>query len=241
MKNVFVAIFEFFEQRKALLYGLFVACILAFGFLASTLKFDSDIHSMIPASKSGKDVTEVLLKNKSLDKIVASVSLKDSQATNPDLLISFIESFAENVSILDSTRLISKVQTAQDEEQFVQVIQALQDNLPFLLNEKDYLTIDSLITEEGLTHTLSQNYRTLATPGGMAMKQLLAKDPIGLSWLAMKKLNDLQLDENTTLYDGYIMSKDETHATFFIYTTYPSSDTKHNKNLLNLLNKAQPR
>lgn len=236
MKNVFVAIYEFFEQRKALLYALFVILLLTFGFLASRLTFDSDIQSMIPASKSSKDVTAVLLKNKALDKIVVSVSLKDSTKRDPDLLVSYIETFAEQLSQVDSNKLLSKVETAQDEEQFVHIVQALQDNLPFLLQEKDYATIDSLITEEGLRATLSQNYRTLATPGGMALKQLLAKDPIGLSWLAMKKLNDLQLDENTTLYDGYILSKDESHATFFIYTTYPSSDTKHNKHLLGLLN-----
>lgn len=61
------------------------------------------------------------------------------------------------------------------------------------------------------------------------MKQLLMKDPIGISNLAFKKLSDLQLDENTTLYDGHIMSKDDHHATFFLHTTYPSSNTKQNE------------
>lgn len=239
MQNLLVFIYQFFESRKWLIYGLFLSLLFAFGVLASKLKFDSDINSMIPASESSKDVSAVLLKNKSLDKIIVSVSLRDSQQTNPDLLITYIESFAENLSKLDSTKLISKIQTAQDEAQFVNMIQALQDNLPFVLTEEDYRIIDTLITEEGLRTTLTQNYRILATPGGMAMKQLVAKDPIGLSWLALKKLNNLQLDDNTTLYDGYIMSKDESHATFFIYTTYPSSDTKHNKDLLALLNKAK--
>jgi 1-acyl-sn-glycerol-3-phosphate acyltransferase len=239
MSSVFVAIYSFFASRRLLLYSVFVACIMLFVFLGSKLSFDSDMQSMIPAAKTGKDITSVLLKNKALDKIVVSVSLKDSTQRDPDVLMSYMESFAENLQQLDSTKLISRVETAQDEEQFVYLVQALQENLPFLLNEKDYTAIDSLITEDGLRNTLEQNYRTLATPGGLALKQLLAKDPIGLSWFAMKKLNDLQLDENTTLYDGYIFSKDESHATFFIYTTYPSSDTKHNKPLLNLLHGAR--
>lgn len=239
MKNVFVVLFDFFERRKAMLYGIFGICLLVFGFMASLLKFDSDINSMIPATQNSKDVTEVLLKHKALEKIIVSVSLKDTNLRQPDLLISYIEAFTENIVKQDSTHLISSIQTAQDEEQFIHILDALQNNLPFLLHEKDYASIDSLITEDALRKTLLANYRTLSTPGGMAMKQLLAKDPIGISWLAMKKLNELQFDENTTLYDGYIFSKDESHATFFIYTTHPASNTSQNKIVLNLLHKAK--
>ena len=70
----------------------------------------------------------------------------------------------------------------------------------------------------------------------MAMKQLIAKDPLGLSYIPLKKLQDVQQDENTTLYNGYIMSNNQKTLTFFIHTTYPASNTKQNEGLTILFN-----
>jgi 1-acyl-sn-glycerol-3-phosphate acyltransferase len=231
MKELFVYIYRFFNQRKAFLYFLFIGLITLFTFFATQLKLESDLTAMMPKDPTKKDVTSVLTNNKSLDKIIVSVSLNDSTITDPDLLTSYIDDFETEVTLLDTTHLISQIEAKQNDEQLSDIVQAIQSNLPFILTDQDYIKIDSLIDKNQIPLTLEQNYRTLASPGGIAMKQLLLKDPIGISNLAFKKLSDLQLDENTTLYDGYIMSKDDHHATFFLHTTYPSSNTKQNEGL----------
>lgn len=239
MKEIFVHIYLFFKQRRVLLYSIFFALVFLFAFFASKLKLESDLSTMMPHDKNKKDVTSVLTNNKQLDKIIVSVSLKDSTINDPELLISYIEAFETEISKLDTSKLINSVVSKQDDEQFLQIISSLEANLPFLLNDADYDTIDSLISKDKLKRSLESNYRTLASPGGIAMKMLIQKDPVGILSIALKKLNDLQLDENTILIDGTIFSKDESFATFFIEPIYPSSKTKENEKLANLLVQAK--
>ena len=191
---------------------------------------------MLPKDNNKKDVSSILTNNKMLDRIIASVSIHDTSAVDPDLLSSFTDDFASLLLQNDTTHLIAKVETKQNEEKFLDIIQSVQTNLPFLLDEIDYQKIDSLIAPEQIKTTLASNYRILASPGGMAMKQLIAKDPLGLSYIPLKKLQDVQQDENTTLYDGYIMSNNQKTLTFFIHTTYPASNTKQNEGLTILFN-----
>lgn len=235
MKDLFVSMYRFFEQRKIMLFVIFFVLIATFAFLAMQLKLENDLSSMLPKDKKEKDVTSILTNNKQLDKIIASVSLKDTSIADPDLLTAFTDDFANLLIQRDSSHLISNVETKQEEERFLNIISAVQNNLPFLLDEKDYLKIDSLIQPRTLTTTLESNYRTLASPGGVAMKQMIAKDPLGISFLALKKLQDVQQDENSTLYDGYIMSSNQNALTFFIHSRYPASNTKMNEGLAPLI------
>ncbi len=235
MKELFVALYRFFDKRKALLYALFIAFIALFSFLALRLTMENDLSAMLPKDKNEKDISSILTKNKMLDRIIASVSIKDTTILAPDLLTAFTDDFAGLLTTLDSTKLIERVETKQPEEKIAGVVHAIQDNLPFLLEEKDYTHLDSLIETAHVRSALESNYRMLATPGGLVMKQIITNDPLGLTLLPLKKLQDMQQDENTMLYDGYILSNDQKTLTFFLHTTYPSSNTKENEGLSFLL------
>lgn len=227
--------YRFFNQRKIMLFVIFFLLISVFAFLATQLKLENDLSSMLPKDRKKKDVSSILTNNKQLDKIIASVSLKDTSLADPDVLTAFTDDFANLLIERDSDKLIATVETKQHEERFLNIITAVQHNLPFLLDEKDYLKIDSLIQPEALKATLESNYRTLASPGGVAMKQMIAKDPLGISFMALKKLQDVQQDENSGLYDGYIMSSDLKALTFFIHSSFPASNTKMNEGLAPLI------
>jgi 1-acyl-sn-glycerol-3-phosphate acyltransferase len=235
VKNIFVAIFRFFQSRRIVLFVIFGILISVFAFLAMQLKLENDLNAMMPKDKNQKDISSVLTNNKQLDKIIASVSLKDTTASDPDLLISFTEEFAQLLVEKDHDKIISSVETKQNEELFLDIIQSIQNNLPFLLNEKDYQKIDSLIQPNEIKSILLTNYKTLASPGGVAMKQMITKDPLGLTYLALKKMQDMKQDETTQLFDGYILSGDQKTLTFFIHSTYPGSNTKMNQGLSNLI------
>ncbi|MBK7763351.1 MAG: MMPL family transporter [Bacteroidetes bacterium] len=189
---------------------------------------------MIPKQGNEKDYSSIITNNKQLEKIIVSVSIHDS-VTNPNALISFTESLSQQIQELDSTKLIESIETKQDESQLANMLSAVQNNLPFLLKEKDYQQLDSLLIPLHLSQLLKNNYRILASPGGLAMKQMIANDPLGLGFIPLKRLQDLQQDENSSLYDGYIVSNDERYLSFIIKGTYPASNTKMNEGLANLL------
>src|SRR6185436_14372475 len=81
--------------------------------------------------------------------------------------------------------------------------------------------------------TLEQDLRTLNSPAGFALKSMISNDPVGISFLGLRKLQQLQYDENFELYESYIMTKDHRHLLMFIHPAYPPNNTAKNAELLN--------
>src|SRR6202040_2932660 len=85
---------------------------------------------------------------------------------------------------------------------------------------------------EKVKETLSQNFRTLSSPAGIALKNVITRDPLGISFIALKKLQELQYDENFELYDGHVITKDQKTLLIFITPAYPPNNTARNAVLL---------
>nr|MBP6625533.1 MMPL family transporter [Chitinophagaceae bacterium] len=238
MKKLFTTLYQLLEKHKILVYTLFFGLILIFAYLANQLKFDSDLNSMMPEGK-GQQRNQIFTKNKSLEKIIVNVCNQDSNNINPDLLTAYAEEFSATLTSIDKQHLVSSIETKQNEDQMLSILQTVQDNLPFLLNQEDYQKITSQLNRDSVKSKLENSLHQLSTPNGLALKSFIQKDPLGMSFMALNKLKDLQQDEQTELYDGYVMTKDQRYLTFFIHTTYPASDTKHNEGLEELLSATQ--
>ncbi len=239
MKELFVHIYRYLSERKALTYLFFLVCLAAFSFFALKLKFDTDLASMMPSNAMSSKAQEVLTKNKAMDKLVVSVATLDTTLIDGDLLTAYIDDFATIIDTFDSKNLIASVETRQDDERLIELFDVVNANLPFLLDERDYASIDSLIQSDQIRTTLQQNYATLASANGLAMKQLIAKDPLGISLLAFKKLYQLKFEDDVQLYDGYIANANNSQFTFFIHPKYPASNTGANEGLENLIERTK--
>ncbi|MEZ5045483.1 MAG: MMPL family transporter [Chitinophagaceae bacterium] len=218
-------------MRKGLVWGLFFGFIVLFLVFALQLRYENDLQKIIPHRKDKQDIQSLLTSNKSLEKIIFSVSLQDSSSQDPEALMDYASQFSDYILSIDKKKLIKKIQLQQDENEFQKLVSAIQDNLPLLLNESDYIKIDSLWINSKIENRLQQTYQTLLSPGGVALKEALSNDPLGLSFPAIERLQQLQFDKQTTLYDGFIFDDQLRYLTFFIETTHPISDTKNNKSL----------
>jgi poly(A) polymerase Pap1 len=61
---------------------------------------------------------------------------------------------------------------------------------------------------------------------------MLSKDPVGISFIGLKKIQQLQYDDNFELYDSYIITKDQKHLLIFITPAFPSNNTGKNAELI---------
>jgi len=104
--------------------------------------------------------------------------------------------------------------------------------LPIFLDSTDYVKIDSLTTKKGILKTLQNDYTTLESPTGLALKGMIVHDPVGLSFLGLKKLQNLQYDDNFELYDQYVMTRDQRYLLMFLTPRYPVNNTGMNARLL---------
>lgn len=228
MGSFFVNIYDFFAKHKAWLWTCTIVSFLLAGYFASRIKLEEDISRILPQDKTLDKLQQVFNDSRFADKLVITISQKDTTlAAEPDSLTAYA---AELATGSDATLApyIKQMQTQVEDAAVLDLMQVIQEHLPVFLEAKDYKTIDSLIMPERLQQTLENNYRTLISPTGLVVKKVISADPVGMSWLGIKKLQHLQYDEQFELYDGYIMTRDHRHLLMFITPVYPPGATGKN-------------
>ena len=125
----------------------------------------------------------------------------------------------------DLPKYIKSIDGKPSDSAMMNMMGAIQGDLPVYLSQSDYLSIDSLFTTEKVKQQLGWDYNKLVSPEGVALKGVIQNDPTGMSWLGIKKLQRLQVDEHFELYDGYVMTKDHRHIMLFINPLNPPNAT----------------
>jgi len=232
MEKLFISLYNFFEKQRLLFRVVFAVCFLTAGFFAAKIRLEEDIAGILPHDKKVEQLNEVFQNSKFLDKLVFTVSLKDTTAAaSPDSLVAYADAFVQTLKERYGS-YVARVQDRADDSLVLQMFGSISEHLPLYLDEKDYLAIDSLTEPHTIQQTLQKNIRTLGSPAGIALKRIIAKDPVGISLLGLKKLQQLQYDDNFELYDGYIVTKNQQHLLFFITPAYPPNNTGKNQLLL---------
>lgn len=228
MEKILLHIFYFFQKRLPALYITFAVIILSAGWFAFQVKFEEDISRILPNDKKIEKLNSVFQNSRFMDKLAVTVSLKDTAAAaEPDSLVAYAEALVENIQ-QKLAPYITSINYKVDDGLSFQLFETISNHLPVYLNEKDYTEIDSLITPARVRQTLEENIRTLTSPSGFALKNMISKDPVGITFLGIKKLQQLQYDENFELYDNYILTKDRKHLVLFITPKYPPANTGKN-------------
>ncbi|SVD98841.1 uncharacterized protein METZ01_LOCUS451695, partial [marine metagenome] len=76
---------------------------------------------------------------------------------------------------------------------------------------------------------------TLISPSGIVAKNSIIKDPLGLSFIALKKLQQLSFGDTFILHDGFLVSKDKNHLLLFITPALESNETAENSKFIDNL------
>ncbi|HRG53071.1 MAG TPA: 1-acyl-sn-glycerol-3-phosphate acyltransferase [Bacteroidia bacterium] len=247
MSIFFTFIYRVLKRNKILFFILLLISIGFCSYFAPQIKFEEDITRMMPNDAKIDRINKLLKNSKFLDRLVFTVSAADStKELAPEELASLADSLTEAIQHLQPT-LVKDITSKVSDDMMYGVYNTFLNNLPIFLEEKDYQTLDHLITPEKLDTTIERNYRTLLSPASMVMKKNLLRDPVGITPYALKRMQNLQFDDNFVLEDGYIFTKDKKHLLFFITPAIKGSDTEKNTALMSSLDsilnkhlKAQP-
>ncbi len=234
MKKFFTTIYDFFHGSRFLLYSLFTGSLALFVFFGTRVKFEEDIAAIIPRDKKTEKLSEVFQSSRFADKLAVIISLKDTSRTSPDSLVAYADMLAEELQG-KAGALIKHLQYRTEDDFTMELFQTIQDHLPVFLSAEDYRQIDSLRQPARIRQTLEQDIRLLSSPTGFALKNIISNDPSGISFIALRKLQQLQFDDNFELYDNHIVTRDNKHLLLFITPAYPAANTGRNAELLALL------
>jgi hypothetical protein len=175
MGNILIGIYNYFEKHRKLFFVTFAASFLLLGYFALQVKFEEDISKILPKDKKIEKLNEVFQNSKFADRLVVTVSLKDTLATaQPDSLVAYTGAFVEKLQEKLGP-YIRKINDKVDDDLVMRLFITISDHLPIYLDDKDYRSIDSLITPAKLKETLEQDFRTLTSPAGIALKSMISK------------------------------------------------------------------
>lgn len=227
--SLFLKIQSYPKTTFVALMVFLVAAILA----VTQLRFNEDITRIIPKQQSKNSSTEIVSQMNFTDKIAVIFKKKNKATPNNDIA-SAAQSFVDTLPVLN--KYYESVQGTLDEELFQKSFQFVYNHLPLYLNETDYKIIDSKLNKDSISAQVTENYESLLGGNAAFMKNVIVNDPLQLSFLALKKLQQFQANGNYKFEDGFLFSEDETKVVLFINPKFSGSETQHNEQFVTKLN-----
>lgn len=207
--------------------------LLVFGFFASKIRFEEDITRIIPKNENADVATKVIKQLNFSDKITVIIE-KDKNGSIDDLTET-ATNFIDSLKSCES--YIKNIQGKVEDDNIQQTFDFVYQNLPYFLDEKDYANLEKRLVNDSISKQVENNYKTLISPTGIIAKDFIVNDPLGISFIALKKLQQLSLGDDFILKDGFIITKDESTLLLFINPKLSGSETEKNTLFVEELNK----
>ena len=236
METIFYNIYSYIASRKTWSLGVLFAFVLGLIFLVSKLQFEEDISKLIPASEDTKELQKVLKSAKFSDKLIVNIQLQPD-GTFEDLT-NYADQFIDSI-LVASNKFIDNIQGKVSDEDVLETIDFVYQNLPLFLDEKDYQIISNKLTADSIDAITIANYKSILSPSGIITKNTIIKDPLGLSFIALKKMQSLNIGDEFTIEDGFVVTKNKKNILLFITPKLESSETNNNSEFVDQLYEVQ--
>ncbi|WP_415329267.1 MMPL family transporter [Chryseobacterium sp. MMS23-Vi53] len=232
MHRFFIYLYYLISKNKAtsvfFALGIAVLC----GFFASKINFEEDINQIIPKNEKSDLTAKVLKQLNFSDKIIVIIENKSKEENFQ--LSETADTFLTKIESLQ--KYIGSVQGKVNDNEISETFDFVNQNLPLFLNENDYKEIERKLQKDSIAKQVENNYISLVSPTSLVTKEFIKKDPLGITFLGIKKLNALNISKDFRLEDNYIVTKDGKNLLLFIDPKNKSNDTKNNETFVNQLN-----
>lgn len=236
MHQFFLAINTYFNANKFRAIGILLTLVLVLFYFATRISFQENITQLIP-SNSESDVTSKVLKQVNFaDKITIIIS-SEKEGT-PDDLTAYANQFIDSVDV-SCKPYISKIQGKLDEKNIQETFDFVYENLPLFLDKDDYAAIEKKINNDSIAKIVETDYKSLIAPTGIVSKDFILKDPIGISFIALKKLQQLSVGDDFELQNGFVLTNDKKKLLLFLTPKMAANETDKNTFFIEKLNQIQ--
>lgn len=231
MHTLFYNIYVWIDKNRILATLLAFVFLLLTGFFASKIKFEEDITRIIPKNEKTNVTSKILQQLNFSDKI--AIIIEKQKKGNGDDLIHLASQFLDTLPVAD--RYIKNVQGHFDEDFLNHSFSFVNENLPLFLDEKDYKEIENKLQHDSIKTKVAQNFEALSSPTSLVTKDFIVNDPLGISFIALKKLQNLNGNSDFILKDGFLITKDESKLLLFLNPKLSGSETEQNTKFSEIL------
>ena len=180
MHRIFLPIYHFFKDRKALMYILMIASALVFVWFGLHIRLEEDIIKLLPRSSIDNELafSEIELK----DKVFIQVTSRDPEHPVPaSELGAAVEEFCDILEQKDSTGMyIASILSSLDTDLAFSAMDFGLSHLPSFVDTSWYRDIEKLLEKESIDKVMAENYNIVMNDETGLDSQLVAMDPIGL-------------------------------------------------------------
>ena len=236
MGSFFHGLYGWIKSHRWQSLLLLLVLVGGLAFLASRIEFEEDISKLIPVNKEAEELQKVLKSVNFADKIIVNIQKKENGSV--DDLTEYAARFLDSLNT-DASEYIQSIQGKIEDEDVLNSIDFVYKNLPLFLDEADYEIISNKLSQDSIATITKENYKTLISPSGIIARESILKDPLGLSFIALKKLQELSFGDNFALKDGFLLSKNEKNILLFLDPAFESNDSANNEPFVDALQTVQ--
>lgn len=225
MFNGFYYIFQKIQKYHKTAFLLALLFLVASVFIVRNMTFNEDINRILPKNRQ-HDTSAVLIGEMNFADKVAVIFKKKGKTSDEDLE-NAAQSFIDTLPVLK--KYYRSVQGTLDEDLFRNSFEFVYSHLPLYLNEDDYQNIEERLNRDSIEAQVQRNYELLTEGTAGFMKEVVVRDPLQLSFLALKKMQQLQGGGDYKFENGYLYTNDGQKIMLFIDPVYGGSETEHNE------------
>ena len=236
MHRIFLPIYRFFKERKALLYGLMIVSTLVFGFFASKITFEENIAKLMPVENSESELAFGNLRVK--DKVFIQMTAAGEEPVSTEVLSALQDEFVEGLMAKDATHgLIDNILYRIDDDLLVSALDFALSHVPSFVDTSLYAAFDAAITPEAVFAQMDRNLAIIENDWTGDDTQMVARDPLDLKGiLAREVLGDGGL-AGYTIVDGHLFCPDSTVALAFLAPEFNSLNSGAGTRLARMIEK----
>ena len=233
MQDFFSIIYTYLNRRKLFSVIVFALLLFILGYFATRIQFSEDITRLIPTNDKTNTTAKVLNQLNFADKITIKISVIKG-GTSEDLT----EAANLFLNELDakSKEYVGEVQGKLDDKNLQETFDFVYNNLPLFLDSSDYATIQNKIQNDSITKIVEADYKSLISPTGIVSRDFILKDPLGISFIALKKMRQLSICDDFELQNGFVVTKNKQHLLLFVTPKLPTNETDKNTLFVEQLN-----
>lgn len=237
MSVFFINIYNQLKNKSLLSIIILLLVVLSLLFFASNIKFEEDITKLIPSSDKSEVTEKILSQVNFADKIVVYLTTKP-KGTLTDLT-NYANALINELKKEKFLPYIKEIQGKVNESEIDKTLGFIYNNLPLFLSKEDYKLINKKLNVKKIDSITQNNYKTIISPSGIIAKKTIVKDPLGLTFIGLKKLQNLQANDNFELQNGFLVTKNHKNLLLFISPKQASNKTDKNTQFVNNLYELQ--
>ena len=237
MEKLFIAIYRFFEKKKALMYGLLILSSVIFIYFGSKVQYEENIAKLLPqtdaATESGLAFGNLRVK----DKIFIQLTSTTDEPVAPETLAAYCDEFIETIQQKDTaTHYIANVLYQIDDDLIINGLDYALTHVPSFVSPQAYARFDSLLTEEAVDAQMALNYDLVMNDEEGNKTTMVGQDPAALRMAMIPQ--GMSMDKGAagfTLIDRHLFVPDSTVALAFLAPNFSSFDSMSGILLVDLL------